>query len=123
MNRLPRLILLLHLIILTLLLSQPFLAPVDTAHPGILVTLLILLPGLAVLPGLLKERANSIVWTALTALLYLTIAITDAWSLDTLKWLNLLIAVLCISLFSGAWWHMKTLRAQSRTRLNNSQSK
>jgi len=110
MTALSRAVLILHLLILAIWPLQPLLAPPDTAHPGWLATSLVLLPGLIVLPGLFKRRPNSVVWAALISLFYLTIAITDAWSLDTLRGLNIGIALLTTSLFCTAWLYMLKLR-------------
>lgn len=120
-----RLIGLLHLSILSILAFKGLALQPPPGHAGPVITVLLLLPGLAVLPGLWLARPNTIVWTALIALLYLTIAITDAWALESLRWINLLIALLCSTLFLTAWWHLRTLR-QSRlktlSQANESQS-
>ncbi|MFP4295127.1 MAG: DUF2069 domain-containing protein [Halothiobacillaceae bacterium] len=117
----PRLISALHCALLVALAIKGFaLTQGQVGHPGALLTLILLIPGLAVLPGLLRKRPNTIVWTALVSLLYLTIAITDAWSLDTLRLANLTIALLCCAVFILAWAHLRALRQARLARTNNS---
>jgi len=104
-----KMVIIAHATILALLLLQPLMAPVE--HPvGWTTTLLLLLPGLVVLPGLLAKRPNGIVWTALVSLLYLTVAITDLWSLSTLRWLNGGIALFSMMLFGLVWTYMREIR-------------
>jgi len=104
-----KLVIIAHATILALLLLQPLMAPVE--HPvSWTTTLLLLLPGLVVLPGLLAQRPNGIVWTALVSLFYLTVAITDLWSLSTLRWLNGGIVLLSMMLFGLAWTYMREIR-------------
>jgi len=104
-----KMVIIAHATILALLLLQPLMAPVE--HPvSWTTTLLLLLPGLVVLPGLLAKRPNGIVWTALVSLLYLTVAITDLWSLSTLRWLNGGIALFSMMLFGLVWTYMREIR-------------
>ncbi|MGC9458055.1 MAG: DUF2069 domain-containing protein [Halothiobacillaceae bacterium] len=120
-----RLIGLFHLSILSILAFKGLALQLPPGHAGPVITVLLLLPGLAVLPGLWLARPNTIVWTALIALLYLTIAITDAWALESLRWINLLIALLCTALFLTAWWHLRALRRsrlKTLSQANESQS-
>ncbi len=81
---------------------------------------LLLLPLLAILPGLWLRRPNAVVWAALVDLFYLAIAITDFWSPGTGRiWLGGIIALAVVG-FISAWWHSLLRRRAQRQALRTS---
>jgi len=82
--------------------------------------LLLMLPLLAILPGLWLRRPNAVVWAALVDLFYLAIAITDFWSPGTDRiWLGGIIALTVVG-FISAWWHSLLRRRAQRQALRAS---
>lgn len=75
---------------------------------------LLLLPLLAVLPGLWRKRYSALVWAALVDLFYLAASITDFWSPGTDRGWNGAIIVLALVGFIGAWWHSLVLRRERK---------
>lgn len=84
------------------------------ARPQGLWLVLLVMPAMAVLPGMLAQRYAAFVWAALTDLLYLLVASTDAWSLAGDRAFNLMIALLAIAGFCAAWAQGIILRRRSR---------
>lgn len=84
------------------------------ARPQGLWLVLLVMPAMAVLPGMLAQRYSAFVWAALTDLLYLLVASTDAWSLPADRAFNLMIVVLAITGFCAAWAQGILLRQRSR---------
>jgi len=80
---------------------------------------LLLLPVLAVLPGLWLQRYSALVWAALVDMFYLAAAITDFWSPGTDRGWNGAIIALALVGFIAAWWHSLRMRRE-RKRLNRS---
>ncbi|MEC9482043.1 MAG: DUF2069 domain-containing protein [Halomonas sp.] len=89
-------------------------------RPGPLTTGLLLLPAIAVLPGLWRGHYKTMVWAALFALFYLLVSSTDAWSASADRGWHLLIAVSATVAFLAAWWHSiqrrRTLKGRARRR-------
>lgn len=96
------------------------------ARPSIVTTVLLLLPAIAVLPGLWRGHYKTMVWAALFALFYLLVSSTDAWSASADRGWHLLIAVSATVAFLAAWWHSiqrrRTLKGRARGRPADSQS-
>lgn len=74
----------------------------------------LLLPLIAVLPGLWRRRYSALVWAALVDLFYLAAAITDFWSPGTDRGWNGAIILLTLVGFIGAWWHSLILRRERK---------
>ncbi|WP_372591105.1 DUF2069 domain-containing protein [Guyparkeria sp.] len=74
-------------------------------RPGVLTTLLMLLPAIAVIPGLWRGHYKTMVWAALFDLFYLLVAATDAWAAPADRGWHLLIAIAATVGFLAAWWH------------------
>jgi len=74
-------------------------------RPGVTTTLLMLLPAVAVIPGLWRGHYKTMVWAALFDLFYLLVAATDAWADPADRGWHLLIAVAATVGFLAAWWH------------------
>ncbi|KTG16411.1 MULTISPECIES: DUF2069 domain-containing protein [unclassified Guyparkeria] len=95
-------------------------------RPGLLTTALLVLPAVAVLPGLWKGHYKTMVWAALFALFYLLVASTDAWAARDDRGWHLLIAVAATVGFLAAWWHSiqrrRTLKGRARRRLAENRS-
>jgi uncharacterized membrane protein len=89
-------------------------------RPGIVTTVLLLLPAIAVLPGLWRGHYKTMIWAALFALFYLLVSSTDAWAASADRGWHLLIAIAATVGFLAAWWHSiqrrRTLKARSRRR-------
>lgn len=95
-------------------------------RPGLLTTALLLLPAVAVLPGLWRGHYKTMIWAALFALFYLLVASTDAWAAHADRGWHLLIAIAATVAFLAAWWHSiqrrRTLKGRARRRPVDSQS-
>lgn len=89
-------------------------------RPGLMTTVLLLLPAVAVLPGLWCGHYKTMVWAALVTLFYLLISSTDAWTESSDRDWHLLIAIAATAGFVIAWWHgirrRRHLKAQARRR-------
>ncbi|MFP4640198.1 MAG: DUF2069 domain-containing protein [Guyparkeria sp.] len=74
-------------------------------RPGAVTTLLMLVPAVAVVPGLWRGHYKTMVWAALFDLFYLLVAATDAWAVPADRGWHLLIAIVATIGFLAAWWH------------------
>ena len=96
------------------------------ARPGLVTTALLLLPAVAVLPGLWRGHYKTMIWAALFALFYLLVSSTDAWAASADRGWHLLIAVAATVGFLAAWWHSivrrRTLKARARHRAEENRS-
>ena len=95
-------------------------------RPGLLTTAVMLLPAIAVLPGLWRGHYKTMVWAALFALFYLLVSSTDAWAASTDRGWHLAIAVAATVGFLAAWWHSiqrrRTLKRRVRQGHTDTQS-
>ena len=74
-------------------------------RPGAVTTLLMLVPAVAVVPGLWRGHYKTMVWAALFDLFYLLVAATDAWAVPADRGWHLLVAIAASIGFLAAWWH------------------
>jgi uncharacterized membrane protein len=74
-------------------------------RPGAITTWLLLLPAVAVVPGLWRGHYRTMVWAALFDLFYLLVASTDAWAEPADRRWHLLVAMAATTAFLAAWGH------------------
>ncbi|HER34887.1 MAG: DUF2069 domain-containing protein [Halothiobacillaceae bacterium] len=87
-------------------------------RPATATTVLLLLPAVAVLPGLWQGHYKTMVWAALLALFYLLVSSTDAWTVPADRGWHLMVAIAAITGFLLAWGHSirrrRTLKRRAR---------
>ncbi len=74
-------------------------------RPGAITTGLMLLPAVAVVPGLWRGHYKTMVWAALFDLFYLLVAATDAWAAPADRGWHLMVGIAATVGFVAAWWH------------------
>lgn len=85
-------------------------------RPDRVTTVLMLLPALAVIPGLWRGHYKTMVWAALFDLFYLLVAATDAWAVPSDRGWHLLIALAATIGFLAAWSHSNKRRRLLKSR-------
>lgn len=85
-------------------------------RPDPVTTVLMLLPAIAVIPGLWRGHYKTMVWAALFDLFYLLVAATDAWAVPSDRGWHLLIALAATMGFLAAWRHSNKRRRWLKSR-------
>jgi len=85
-------------------------------RPSLVLTVIMLIPALAVIPGLIRGHYKTMVWAALFALFYLLLAATDAWASPHDQLLHLFVAIISSAGFISAWWYSILRRRYLKSR-------
>lgn len=85
-------------------------------RPDPTTTMLMLLPAIAVIPGLWRGHYKTMVWAALFDLFYLLVSATDAWTVPDDRGWHGLIALAATIGFLAAWRHSNKRRRLLKSR-------